>query len=387
MLSNYIGVSKKILYLMIKQQDQFYSSFQLLKKNGSYRNISKPKFSLKLTQRWILEEILYKIETSNEALAFKKNVNGPKDNAEHHKYSLYLLQIDLENFFPSITKKQVFYIFKNIGYDNKVSNTLSNLCTYKDVLPQGAVTSPYLSNLICYKLDRRLKGLCGKRGILYTRYADDLTFSCNNKNDLKKIFKVVQKIINSEGYQINSDKTRFLSPVSHKKITGITVDSKNKLKADKSLKKKVRAMIHKAIVSGDYSQSNKIKGYISYIDSIENGYYKKIIEYIHKLINKEYKSFHQVVDCYNSNRNKLLKDLEKMEYEDFIEEPPENLDESDIEDYIGEQFKDYVDILKERKKFLNKHNFSVKEIKHELSLLTIGEKPLPKNTGKPEDLF
>jgi len=317
-LSNSIGISKKLIYLLSCNNENYYTKFNMPKRDGTDRQILCPSFTLKLVQRWILAEILEKINVSKEAMAFRKGYCGTKKNAEYHRFSIYVLQIDLDNFFTSIKSERVFYLFRNMGYNFTISNILTNLCTYNGYLPQGAVCSPYLSNLICYKLDRRIEGLCSKRDVLYSRYADDLTFSCDNKLILSsKIKNVVQDIVEDEGFKINSRKTKLSSPSSRKRITGIIVNG-SKLKASKELKKKVRAMIHRAIVSGDYSSNYKIRGYISYINFIEDSYKNKIIKYINTLIQqKDYKHFTDIVDAFNENR--LYEELETMVYEDVEE--------------------------------------------------------------------
>ncbi|PGS85285.1 retron St85 family RNA-directed DNA polymerase [Bacillus thuringiensis] len=315
--SNSIGVSKRLLYLLSQSSEEYYRSFFICKKNGDQREIHTPTYSLKLVQRWILEEILEKIDVSEESMAFKKGPgNGIKKNAEIHLYSLYLLQLDLKDFFTSIKREKVFYLFKDLGYNIVVSNILASLCTYNGYLPQGGVTSPYISNLVCYKLDKRLKGLCAKRDILYTRYADDLTFSCDNRETLKKVQKVIEDIIEDEGFNVNSLKTRLLSPSSHKKVTGITVNEKT-VKASKKLKREVRTMIHHAFVTTDYSSNDRIRGYIAFISSIEEGYKDTIYKYINKLVNNEnYRMFRDIVEAYNNNKIfKNMEDMKDMKFE------------------------------------------------------------------------
>lgn len=339
-LSNSIGVSKTLLYLLTNKTNDYYTSFSIPKKNGEERKIDSPKYSLKLIQKWILVEILEKIPVSDEAMAFKKGFGiGIKKNAEYHSNSSYLLQLDLKDFFYSIKRRQVFYLFKNLGYNMFVSNLLTNLCTYKESLPQGGICSPYLSNLISIKLDARLVGLCSRRDILYTRYADDLTFSCDNKIVLQKVKKVIEDIVVDEGYKVNHNKTRLLSPSSHKLITGITVND-GYIKASKKLKKKVRAMIHNAIVRADYSKVNQIRGYISFINSIEVGYETKVVSYINELTKKDYRMFREVVDSYNSNQ--IINGTDKMVYEEI--ELMGIDDDFELDDLLGER----VNFLKEK---------------------------------------
>lgn len=313
-LSSTIGVSKKLLYLLTNKTSDYYTNFEIAKKDGSDRVIDSPKYSLKLIQKWILVEILEKIKVSDEAMAFKKGFGiGIKKNAEYHLYNSYLLQLDLTGFFGTIKRERVFYLFKSLGYNNIVANLLTNLCTYNGALPQGGVCSPYLSNLICIKFDARLRGLCSRRDILYTRYADDLTFSCENKILLQKAKKVIEDIIKDEGFKLNHKKTRYLSPSSHKRITGITVNDGH-IKASKNLKRKVRSMIHHAIVNADYSKVNQIKGYISFVNSIEDGYKHKIVGYINKLTDKDYRYTLTIVEAFN--QNPILEEAKKMVYEE-----------------------------------------------------------------------
>jgi len=311
-LSDALAISKRLIFLLTKKTENYYKRFYIEKRDGTSREILSPTYSLKLIQRWILKEILEKVSVSEQAMAYKKGKNnGIKKNAMHHRYSLYILEMDIKDFFHSIKRERVFYLFKNLGYNNMVSNVLTNLCTYNGYLPQGGVCSPYISNLICYRLDNRLSGLCGKRDILYTRYADDLTFSSDNKQTLTKAANIIINIIEDEGFKVNKNKTRLLSPGSHKKITGITVND-SKIKASKQLKRTVRAMIHQAIVTADYSQIDRIRGIVSYINSIEVGYREKIITYINNLSNKDYAFFEEIVEQFNDN--KIFKEVQNMHY-------------------------------------------------------------------------
>ncbi|MED2576388.1 retron St85 family RNA-directed DNA polymerase, partial [Bacillus thuringiensis] len=317
-LSNHIGISEKLIYLLSVRNSEFYESFTIPKKDGTERKIESPSYSLKLVQRWILKEILEKIPVSVHSFAFNPGRNGIKDNAELHKFSLYLLQMDIKDFFTSIEYKRVFYLFKNLGYNSFISKILTEICTHEERLPQGGVCSPYISNLICYRLDNRLQGLCSSRDIIYSRYADDLTFSCDNKEALRKIKKVIEEIIFDEGFKVNHKKTRYTSPSSHKVVTGITINDQ-KIKVQKDLKRKVRALIHHAIVCGDFSEINTIKGYVSYINSIEVGYREKVITYINKLLmEKDYKYYNDIVESVNGNL--MMKEQISMVYDEYVDD-------------------------------------------------------------------
>ena len=282
------------------------------KKDGTERVLYVPNLSLKVVQRWILKEILEKIKVSNQAMAFVPGKNGLKTNAECHRKNLFILEMDIKNFFGSVTEEQVFKLFCNIGYNTNVSAILTNLCTYKKMLPQGAVTSPYIANLVTYHLDRRINGFCSRKDIVYTRYADDMSFSANDRVKLNRIEGFVKYIVYDEGFEINERKTRYLSNEVKKTITGITINYEE-IHVDKKFKRLIREMIFKTFVNCNYANNEKIKGCIAYVESIEPGYKEKILKYIRQMIQKtQFMMNKEIVEAYNSN--KLYEILPDMNY-------------------------------------------------------------------------
>jgi len=318
-----LSLSGKLVYWLTKQDAEGrYKTFYVEKKDGGKRKINAPSVSLKIVQRWVLENILYKIKASQYSYGFmKENRKGSPlvYCAEKHKNNLYILKLDLKNFYPSIKREKVYYAFANIGYNADVSNLLTNICVVDDELPQGAVTSPYLANLICRKLDLRIAGYCNKRNIVYTRYADDLTFSCDDRELLRKIYGMVKKIVEDEGFCLNQKKTVFMTPKNHKVVLGVTIND-SLLKAPKEIKKSIRAMIHYEVATGDYTMNDKIRGYVAYVDSIEKNYKNKCISYLKKLSESTLCLFPDIVKAYNSNKiYKELPDMKEKRATDFVE--------------------------------------------------------------------
>ena len=311
-LAELLSISEELLYFLSFKKTYCYVQRKIPKKDGTTRTIYKPILSLKVVQKWILKEILEKINVSQQSMAFVPKKNGLKMNAEYHKKNIFLLEMDISDFFGSIQEKQVFKLFCNIGYSAKVSAVLTNLCTYEGILPQGAVTSPYIANLVCYHLDARLNGLCSRRDIIYTRYADDLSFSSNVRTELNRIEKIIKYIVEDEGFLINEKKTRYFSNDVKKSITGITINNEE-IHVDKRMKKKVRSMIFNSILNKDYSNNDKIRGFIAYIDSIETGYRGKVVEYVNQLGNSDvFRTDFDIVTAFN--KNKLYKEIKDMEY-------------------------------------------------------------------------
>ena len=315
-----LRLSASLVYWLSKEDSVGkYKTFYIDKKGGKKREINSPTYSLKVVQRWILENILYRIKVSKYSYGFirvyeNKNKSPLVQVAERHRYNLYLMKIDMKDFYPSIHRDRVFNVFRNIGYNREISNILTNICIYNNQLPQGAVTSAYLANLICRRLDYRIGGYCNRRNIIYTRYADDIALSCDDRDQLKKAYNTICKIIEDEGFSVNTDKTRFASPICRKQVLGITIND-NLIKAPKQMKRMVRQRIHQQIATGQYNDINKVRGYISYITQIEPGYRGKIKRYVGKLVDSDLAYFQELVDAYNEN--KLFSDFPTMEYKDI----------------------------------------------------------------------
>ncbi|TDY03614.1 UNVERIFIED_CONTAM: RNA-directed DNA polymerase [Lysinibacillus xylanilyticus] len=235
-LSQLVGYREEYLFKVANASELFYRNFKVLKKNKKdYREISEPLPNLKDIQRWILDQILYKLEPSEYSKAFRKGVSI-KDNAKFHRKQKKVLTIDIENYFGTIKFKAVFKFFKSLGYTKQVSMMLAKLCVIDDELPQGAPTSPMLATLITKNIDKRLSAFANKEKIRYTRYADDLTFSGDFNEGY--VIKFAEKVINSEGFKVNPFKTRVRLQHQRQEVTGIVVNEK--LQASRQYRRKFR---------------------------------------------------------------------------------------------------------------------------------------------------
>ena len=348
-LSELTRLSSRLLYCLSMKTDRYYKKAQIRKRDGGLREISIPSYTLHIVQRWILAEILNKILPTNRAMAFRKGKDyGHKKNAFYHADTLYGLALDLKDFFPSITSNKIYTMFSSLGYNNFAATILTNLCTLDGKLPQGSACSPALSNIICITLDKRLMGLCKKRGIRYSRYADDMYFSCDDKVLLLKNFPLITQIIEDEDFIINKRKTHFHTPSNKKQITGITVAPTNiedyvELKAPKKLKQKIRAEIFTCLISGQYENKEHILGEIAYVDFIEkenrNTYLERVKGYINKQLLK-IQFFPELIAAYNDN--KFFNDLNSAQ-------------SIDININTEAEFIFYEYLFQERKTFLEKN--------------------------------
>lgn len=288
--SNYTNLSKYMIFQFSKNSISYYKEYDIPKKSGGSRTIYQPCKNLKGLQSWILVNILNKLKSSEAAKGFEKKMSL-NDNVIPHRNSNVILNLDLKDFFPSINADKVYNIFSSIGYNKTISTIFTNLCTYNNTLPQGSPCSPKLANLICWNLDNRIQGYVGKRGIIYTRYADDLTFSGLIPQRVIKILPALKNIILDEDFEINDKKTRFIGLSRKREITGLVL-CKNTYGIGREKYRKLRPKIYNLTKfdKDDKSQEKEIyhiSGWISYIKSVDKKRYSILTKYIEKL-KKEY---------------------------------------------------------------------------------------------------
>ncbi len=173
-----------------------------------------------ILQRWIYDNILSKAKVNYCAHGFRPK-RSILTNAKIHVENKYLLKLDLKDFFPSIKINQVINVFRGFGYSNHVSFFLGAICCVDGHLPQGAPTSPALSNIIARHLDNRLLGLAKKMGYRYTRYADDLAFS--GEMIKPELTEYVAKIIMECGFDVNVGKIKLYKGDGAKILTGVSL--------------------------------------------------------------------------------------------------------------------------------------------------------------------
>lgn len=224
---------QEVLFFYPKNRSKLYKIYKIPKRNGGERIIESPCKVLKQIQVAINKVILNRFNMSNSACAYIKN-KSIVDNAKPHVGAKIIWKFDIKDFFNTITLKQVVGQFRFFGYGKNVSRYLGYLCTNdKYVLPQGAPTSPTLSNLVCIKLDARIRGYASTKNLNYTRYADDITLSSNdeiNNITVNKIKYVIMEIIKEEGFVPNYDKCKIYKKGSRLQITGIVINDKLSVK-------------------------------------------------------------------------------------------------------------------------------------------------------------
>ncbi|HGP3901198.1 TPA: retron St85 family RNA-directed DNA polymerase [Klebsiella pneumoniae] len=272
-LSQSLRLPKEVISKFSFNNDRYYHRIEMEKKSGGIRHIESPLKELKAIQRWVLRYILDKLSPSSFAKGFvrKKSI---LDNAKPHEGNQYVLNLDLKDFFTTVQASHVYTLFKNIGYNNNIAFILTSFCTKSGYLPQGAPTSPALSNLVCLRLDHRISTYCKKRALTYTRYADDLCISGNKILILQKASYLIKDIICDEGFTINSKKEKFLGPKVRREVTGLTVTPK--ITISKKNYCLYRKRIYDLVRTETPNKHEIIKGILSFVRSIDKDKGKKL---------------------------------------------------------------------------------------------------------------
>ena len=275
-LASMMQLDADTLKRMIVSSHSFYHSFTIPKRKGGTRQIDAPYPSMIRAQQWIYHEILSKVTISPSATGFIQH-HSIKDNASAHLFQECLLLLDVKDFFPSIKWHKVYAVFRHLGYPKNIAQYLASLCCLNGHAPQGAVTSPALSNVIARRLDARITGIAKKYQVNYTRYADDMTFS--GERISKRFQSYINKIVEEDGFRINQDKTRFIKGKHQKIVTGISI-SEDKLTVPKSKRREVRQHVYyinkyglaehqKKIGNNDPIYMERLIGYLHFWKSIE----------------------------------------------------------------------------------------------------------------------
>lgn len=216
-------LSERNLYKLTNRQRYYYRTFSIPKRTGGYRTIEAPTPLLKKIQQQILENFLEPHPVSRFAKAYKKGATL-KEMARFHVKQYMVVRIDLTDFFGSLKEASVFRFFRQQGYSEAVTVILTKLTTYKGALPQGAPTSPTLSNILMRKIDEKVGRYCSENKIRYTRYADDLVFSGNFS--IKRLLAKLHTALAPQQLRINNQKTRVMRRHSTQLVTGLVVNDR-----------------------------------------------------------------------------------------------------------------------------------------------------------------
>ncbi|HUT59228.1 MAG TPA: reverse transcriptase family protein [Phycisphaerae bacterium] len=259
-LSRRLGVDIRVL----EDFAPAYHEFSIPKRRGGTRVIAAPSDATKDMHRRILRRLLGRLRVHPAATGFQRGASIVT-HANAHAGRAVVLHMDIREFFPSTSAKRVHAYFRRIGWNEHAAKVLTRICTHEGGLPQGAPTSPRLSNLVNYRMDARLSGLARKLALVrtnpktlepmppskptaeafYTRYADDMTFSFaeDDRSAVQSVIFLAQKIVADEGYRLHTKKKlRIMRRCDRQTATGLVVNDRPRLPRD--LRRRLRAVRH-----------------------------------------------------------------------------------------------------------------------------------------------
>lgn len=301
-LSHLSNSRVELIKSIVDRKEDFYTAYTIPKRSGGSRFIHAPNAELKSLQRWINTEILYRLPVHNCCFSYHRD-SSIIDCAKKHCASRWLIKFDIENFFHTIKEVDVYKVFRMYGYKPLISFMLARICTYqpKSVIenklnwilfntksddlvyskkhvnffgrvPQGAPTSPMLSNLVLRELDETLNQYAQKRGGIYSRYADDMFISFSQDNfDRKQASQVIGRVfthVREYGYNLNKTKIKVIPPGQNKVILGLNVNGRDVL-LTREFKQRIESHIY-GIKRFGVKEHMKYRGFNSIYGMIEH---------------------------------------------------------------------------------------------------------------------
>lgn len=248
----YLGISNQKYFFYARNSNKTYSTFSLETASKKLRTIHAPTDDLKEVQRKLLAVLERAYIPLYPVNGYVKGASIVTNAARHVK-KRWVLNFDIESFFPSITRRRIIGLLASKRYSipRPVAICIASLTTYKDMLPQGAPTSPIISNMICGRMDVRLRNLAKEIHADYTRYADDITFSTTHRALEKLVYEDatglqlredIARIIEEEGFFIQTKKTRIANHYQRQSVTGIKVNQITNV--ERSRVREVRHLLH-----------------------------------------------------------------------------------------------------------------------------------------------
>lgn len=270
-------LEKEYIINICESASESYKHFVIPKKNGDLRHIYQPSMEVKCLQKVILDEIIEHLPVHESCFAYRKKLSI-SHHAEYHKDAKFMLRMDFKNFFNSISIVDVNKFCTNTitkkfpDWNDEDTYLFCRVVSHYANLTIGAVTSPGLSNAMCYELDVKLSNLAASYGLKYSRYADDMFFSSKEKGKLYNKQKEIIKIIKENKFPsdlfINHKKTFHSSKKGRMSITGLIITNSGDISIGREKKREIRTQVYRWD-SLNESEKSHLSGYLSFIKSVE----------------------------------------------------------------------------------------------------------------------
>lgn len=280
-MSSELSLDEKYILSISIRGKKNYSYYDIPKKNGRTRRIYHPSPALKTLQYWLVKNIFNKCFISENSAAYSKGCSIKK-NAEIHKDNKFILHMDVEKFFDSINidhlKNMLEFNLKKIEpikLEEEDIKLISMICLFDKHLVIGSVCAPQISNCVMYQFDIELNEILAKYAqIKYTRYADDIIISSPNYLNIE-IINLVTTQLKKHSFNVNTNKTKFMSPSKRRSVTGLVLDG-NRVSIGYKRHKEIKKMLYKKLTK-DIGDNNVILGHLFFLKDIEPEYFNKLI--------------------------------------------------------------------------------------------------------------
>ncbi len=221
-IAAYMGISPSLVRQVLHKPEYHYRHFELSKSHGAPRLISTPKTYLKVMQWWICDNVLFRVPVHDCVHGFRRG-RSYVSNANAHSGATHVLNVDVKSFFDNIKSSDILNLFLSCGYGEAGSLVLTSLCSNNGAAPTGAPTSPAIANAIMMPVDIKIDELARAEGLVYTRYADDITLSGQSWID-KELLSKIEGIVSASDFQLNKNKTKFMGPGDRIDVTGLVIN-------------------------------------------------------------------------------------------------------------------------------------------------------------------
>ena len=260
-----LGISPKLISQIYRKPERHYRHFTLRKKGGGERPIESPKVFLKVIQQFLNDYILARLPLHNCVHSYRSG-HSIISNASLHAGRQFVANIDIQDFFGSVTLAQVKKHLVDAKFDEDAAEIIGGICCKDEALPQGAPTSPTISNSILFDLDENMHKYCKDSELVYSRYADDITISGDNRDLINQAISKARNLL-KENYELslNEQKTRIASRHGQQRVTGVVIN--DGMRPPRDFRRSIRAAFHNAskLETVDRKFAAKLQGYISYL--------------------------------------------------------------------------------------------------------------------------
>lgn len=280
-----LGLPSQLILGVARQADHAYKEYGIPKRGGGTRLIEHPSRPLKALQRWLLKRLIGEWPVHACAIAYRKGYSI-RDNADPHRTSRFLLRVDIQDFFPSITREDIHQFLwmtrphGTEGWDDQDRDLFLHIVCRRERLTIGAPSSPALSNAVCLALDTRLAAVAADANVRYTRYADDLYFSTLRPEVLGLLADRVQEVVESipvpGGLRINHAKTWHSSKKGRRVVTGLILGSDGRISLGRSRKRLIRSQVYRYAESSPEGRAG-LAGLLAFAKSIEPDFINALV--------------------------------------------------------------------------------------------------------------